>query len=158
MRAPMIIVVDDDPVFRKLISRNLEYEGCIVWSVDSAKDALGIAAINPPDIILADEIMPGMTGIELCRKLRPPLSAGRLPYTIVATAEPESSDPLHAEDLGVDLYIAKLDLIKGLQAGFFRDLFLPLAVRQQLESESTFLAEAAPVAIRPMQTAARAAA
>jgi len=65
-----VMVVDDDRVFRNYIEAQLEMLGCQIVSVESGDAAWPLIQTQPPDLVLLDVFMPGMSGIELCRKIK----------------------------------------------------------------------------------------
>jgi CheY-like chemotaxis protein len=70
MPGPKILVVDDEPGLRLMLAANLELEGFQVLEADSGESALEVAARENPDVVLTDIRMPGITGVELFRRLR----------------------------------------------------------------------------------------
>jgi CheY-like chemotaxis protein len=70
MPGPKILVVDDEPGVRLMLSANLELEGFQVVKADSGESALEVAARENPDVVLTDIRMPGISGVELFRQLR----------------------------------------------------------------------------------------
>jgi len=131
MRKLRVLVADDNPFFRKLIPQFLVKEGYEFRVARDGQEALETAVDFQPDIVITDSVMPRMTGMELCSRLRPAFAQGPVPFTIVMTGTPESSDPKHASDFGVDIYISKKDLLQGLDARRFRFDRLPAAVRSR---------------------------
>ncbi|GAB1445593.1 MAG: response regulator transcription factor [Cyclobacteriaceae bacterium] len=101
-----ILVVDDEPDILEFISYNLKKEG---YQVSTAKDgmkAIEVAQTNPPDLIILDIMMPGLDGVEVCRKLRDiPLFKNTL--IIFLTARSEDYSEIAGFDVGGDDYIAK---------------------------------------------------
>ena len=65
-----ILVVDDDPNVAEVVSRYLEREGFSVTTVGDGRQALDLALGNPPDLVVLDLMLPGMDGLEVCRRLR----------------------------------------------------------------------------------------
>ncbi|MGH9482026.1 MAG: response regulator, partial [Terriglobales bacterium] len=65
-----ILVVDDDEVSRMLTREMLHFKRYTVTAAGSAEEAAGLIAARPPDLILLDVVMPGRSGIELCRELK----------------------------------------------------------------------------------------
>ena len=63
-------MVDDNHLIRRLLGLILEAAGLEVVEAESGEDALALAAEQPPDVWLVDEVMPGLTGSELVRRLR----------------------------------------------------------------------------------------
>jgi response regulator RpfG family c-di-GMP phosphodiesterase len=70
MKQPCVYVVDDEPQICALLTRILQREGYAVRSFTSGRDALDAVAADPPDLIVTDLMMPGMTGLELVRSVR----------------------------------------------------------------------------------------
>ena len=70
MAAPLILVVDDQPVNVQLLRRVLEFEGLRVDTAFNGRDALTSVARQIPDLILLDVMMPDMDGIEVCLRIR----------------------------------------------------------------------------------------
>ena len=104
---PKLLLVDDDPAFRRLSAMALEEAGIEHVAVGSAKDALQAleeARDAPFDLILLDMELPGMKGWELLKLLR---DKGRdIPVVLVTVLE-DVSDKVRALDLGADDYVVK---------------------------------------------------
>jgi len=120
MKPLKVMIADDNPFFRKMLACQLESAGYDVWTVNDGVDALQLVGHLEPDLVITDEIMPRITGIELCSRIRPSFGVGRGPFTIVMTASPESDNPFHARDLGVDLYVSKKQLSGLLDRNLLR--------------------------------------
>ena len=99
----VILVVDDDPTFVRLVSALLEREGHEVLRANDGESALSAIAQRRPDLIVLDIEMPGMSGFEVLSRLR--LNT-RTPVIVVSGREAESERVL-ALDLGGDDYIVK---------------------------------------------------
>jgi len=84
--APLILTVDDDPCVSRVVQLKLENAGFRVEKAVTAEEALAKIVRHKPDIIITDVKMPGMTGIELCRKCEDVLS-GHEYLTIVLTSQ-----------------------------------------------------------------------
>jgi CheY-like chemotaxis protein len=69
-RSARILVVDDNRTLRLLISQALEHAGYVAIGADCAETALEVARTDPPDLLLVDQVMPGMSGAELIRSVR----------------------------------------------------------------------------------------
>jgi diguanylate cyclase (GGDEF)-like protein len=116
-----ILVADDDPVFRIFLTSTLHEWGYDAQSVSSGKDAWDILQQDgAPRVVIADWVMPGMDGLELCRRLR----AGhrtRLPYIIMLSARATTEDLVAGLEGGADDYVAKpvdlLELRARIQVG-----------------------------------------
>ncbi len=101
--ATRILAVDDDPQILDLLKRGLAYEG---YRVDTAADgpaALVSARDNPPDLVVLDWMLPGMDGLEVCRRLR----AGSDIPILLLTAKTGVPDRVTGLDSGADDYLVK---------------------------------------------------
>jgi CheY-like chemotaxis protein len=90
-----VLIVDDDSLNRKLASIRLEDAGFAVVTAESAEDALRIAAASPPDAILSDIRMTGMTGFELSAAIRRDARLAHIPVILLSASEPVASS--HAD-------------------------------------------------------------
>ena len=68
--APRILVVEDESDLALLLTYNLEAEGYVVESVERGDEAELRLAENPPDLVILDWMLPGVSGLEICRRLR----------------------------------------------------------------------------------------
>ncbi|MEM9213380.1 MAG: response regulator transcription factor [Cyanobacteria bacterium P01_F01_bin.150] len=108
-----IVVVEDEEKLARFIEMELGYEG---YEVSVANDGLtGLTTIRDknPDLIILDWMMPGMTGVEVCRRLR---STGVKTPVILLTAKDEVSDRVTGLDAGADDYLVKPFSIEELLA------------------------------------------
>jgi CheY-like chemotaxis protein len=69
-RPPRVLVVDDNELLRALLAQALEHAGYDAITAESGPAALEVAAADPPDLLLVDHLMPGMSGAELIEALR----------------------------------------------------------------------------------------
>ena len=98
-----ILVVDDDPTVADVVSRYLVRDGHEVVCVADGPAALRAAAERPPDLVVLDLMLPGIDGLEVCRRLR-----DRWPVPIVMlTALGEETDRLVGLEMGADDYVTK---------------------------------------------------
>lgn len=104
--AGRVLVVDDEPVNRELIRDTLEYRGHAVEEAGSGVEALERIFANPPDLVLLDVAMPGLDGLEVCRKLKGDPATARIPV-IMITAHVDRRDRLAGIDAGADDYLTK---------------------------------------------------
>ncbi len=98
-----VLVIEDDEQILKLLKRGLAYEG---YEVDTAMDGpsgLAIARDHPPDVVVLDLMLPGMDGLEVCRRLR---AGGPVPILIL-TAKDTVTDRIQGLDMGADDYMVK---------------------------------------------------
>jgi len=101
-----ILVADDDMDIRDLVAFKLEQAGYEVVAVDNGLAALTAATENPPDLVVLDVMMPGMSGIDVCRQLRQDQSTKALPI-ILLTARAQEGDVEVGFGAGADDYIVK---------------------------------------------------
>ena len=98
-----IVVVDDDPTVADVVSRYLVRDGHCVESVRDGYEALTLIARNPPDLVVLDLMLPGIDGLEVCRRLR-----ARWPIPVVMlTALGDENDRLAGFEIGADDYVTK---------------------------------------------------
>ena len=104
MAGEKIMIVDDEAVVHELLTHYLEREGFRVFSVYSGSHVLDQSAFHKPDLILLDILLPGLDGLEICRRLR----QERL-YTpvIMLTAKDEEIDRILGLEIGADDYVTK---------------------------------------------------
>jgi len=103
--AERILVVDDKPQNHRLIQAMLAPYGYAIASASSGEEAVRVITSDPPDLILLDVVMPGMTGYEVCRWVRANDSTRVLPIVMV-TANPEQ-DKVAAIEAGADDFIVE---------------------------------------------------
>lgn len=101
-----ILVAEDDAALSVMLSYNLEAAGHLVMPVDNGLDALREVSKWKPDLVLLDWMMPGLSGVDLCRRLRM-ATATRYLQIIMLTARGEEQDSVHALDTGADDYLVK---------------------------------------------------
>jgi len=97
------MVVDDDARLGASIRRALAYEGHAVDVVANGTDALAASRDQPPDLVVLDVMLPGIDGIEVCRRLR----AGSDVPILMLTARDAVSDRVAGLDAGADDYLVK---------------------------------------------------
>lgn len=98
-----ILVVDDDANVAEVVSRYLAREGFAVEVVGDGRLAVDRALAEPPDLVVLDLMLPGLDGLEVCRRLR---ALAPVPV-IMLTARGEESDRVVGLELGADDYVAK---------------------------------------------------
>jgi two-component system, OmpR family, phosphate regulon response regulator PhoB len=104
--APRILLVEDETDVALLIRYNLEAEGYVVESVARGEEAELRLAQNPPDLLILDWMLPGISGIEVCRRLRARETTRNLPV-IMVTARREESERVRGLAVGADDYVVK---------------------------------------------------
>lgn len=103
-----VLVIDDSPVYRHLIAGHLREWGFEVTVAESGAEGWRILEQpNSPNLVLLDWVMPGMDGVELCRKLRAQRSSDLYVYIILVTSKENPTDLLKAIEAGVDDYLVK---------------------------------------------------
>ena len=104
MATPLrILVIEDEERIRQFLQRGLSYEGYRVDIAEDGQTGLEIARDQPPDLVLLDVMLPGLDGIEVCRRLR---SGGDLPI-LMLTAKESIEDRVAGLDAGADDYLVK---------------------------------------------------
>lgn len=107
-----ILVVDDDATVADVVARYLRREGYEVETVGDGRVALDRALADPPDLVVLDLMLPGLDGLEVCRRLR---ALAPVPV-IMLTARDQESDRVVGLELGADDYVAKPFSAKELVA------------------------------------------
>jgi DNA-binding response OmpR family regulator len=101
--AARVLVVDDDATVSDVVRRYLERDGLTVEVVGDGEHALARALADPPDLVILDLMLPGMTGLDVCREMH---RTGPVPL-IMLTALGEESDRVLGLELGADDYVTK---------------------------------------------------
>lgn len=101
-----ILVVEDEDAIREMLIMVLEQAGLQVSAAASAEEALSALAENRVDLLVLDWMLPGMSGIELARRLKKESSYKELPI-ILLTARGEEEDKIRGLEIGADDYITK---------------------------------------------------
>lgn len=112
---PKILVVEDDDALGTLLRYNLEREGYDVAMATDGEDALLQAEEQLPDLVILDWMLPKVSGIEVCRRLRQRPRSRNVPI-IMLTARGEESDRIRGLDTGADDYVVKPFAITELSA------------------------------------------
>jgi DNA-binding response OmpR family regulator len=98
-----ILVVDDERPIRRALEVTLTKAGYHVDTATNGDEALTAAALQPPDLVVLDLMLPSMSGLDVCRRLR---EAAPVPV-IMLTARGEEADRIAGLELGADDYVAK---------------------------------------------------
>ena len=102
-QAPRILVVDDDGTVADVVVRYLERDGYDVTATGDGSEAVDLAVAAPPDLVILDLMLPGLDGLEVCRRLR---RIAPIPV-IMLTARGDEVDRVIGLELGADDYVAK---------------------------------------------------
>ena len=103
---PSILLVEDEPSQRAVLSYNLEAEGFEVQTADNGEDALALISEAAPDLILLDWMMQHVSGIEVCRRLKARPETRGIPI-IMLSARSEEVDKVRGLETGADDYVIK---------------------------------------------------
>src|ERR1700686_1817990 len=111
------LIIEDDPDIAESVRYNLESEGfsAVVASTGEQGLKLALDTQNPPIVIVLDLMLPGMNGMDLCRRLRRENQTRRTPI-IMLTAKTSEADRIAGLDVGADDYIAKPFSVRELMA------------------------------------------
>lgn len=101
-----ILIIDDDRLMREILSRTLRKQGYSVVTTTSGDEGLASLEKDPYDLVLCDVIMPGMDGIEVCRRLRARAAFRSLPI-ILLTALSKVEDVVRGLEAGANDYLGK---------------------------------------------------
>lgn len=137
---PLVLLVEDEPAQREVLAYNLEAEGFRVSRAEDGDEALLRVAEEAPDLILLDWMLPNVSGIEVCRRLKT-RSETRATPIIMLSARSEEVDRVRGLETGADDYVTKpysvVELMARVRAQLRRTR--PSAVGQVLEHEDVRL-------------------
>ena len=111
---PRVLVVEDDPTISEVVVRYLEREGLVVEAVADGRDALDAAARVWPDLVVLDLMLPGIDGIEVCRRLKADPQTRYIPVVMV-TVRAGDRDRGQGAAAGADAYLTKPFHLSELQ-------------------------------------------
>ena len=103
---PRVLLVEDEPAQRTVLAYNLEAEGFAVIQADNGEDAMILVDEEEPDIIILDWMMPKVSGIEVCRRLKMRPETRGIPV-IMLSARAEEVDRIRGLETGADDYVVK---------------------------------------------------
>ncbi len=112
---PHVLVVEDEDALSELLSYNLKKEGFRVSLAADGEEAMMLVEERQPEVVVLDWMLPKISGIEVCRRLRSRHETRNLPI-IMLTARGEEADRIRGLDTGADDYIVKPFLMKELFA------------------------------------------
>lgn len=117
-----VLIVDDEHQMRTMLQDNLAFDGYVVRSVNSGEEALDELARHTYSLVILDVMLPGISGIEVCRRLR---TQGMRVPVIMLTARSQESDRVTGLDVGADDYVSKpfsvVELLARVRALVRRD-------------------------------------
>ncbi|KIC41028.1 chemotaxis protein CheY [Ruegeria sp. ANG-S4] len=140
-----VLIVDDSRLQRRILAASLKKWGFEVLEADSGEDAIAICSEDPPDLVLSDWVMPGMSGLEFCQAFRA-MGTDRYSYFILLTSKSEKQEVARGLDAGADDF-----LIKPLEADELRARIAAgarILVMQRELSEKNRLIESALAELR----------
>ncbi|MEL7092872.1 MAG: phosphate regulon transcriptional regulator PhoB [Pseudomonadota bacterium] len=103
---PRVLVVEDEPAQREVLAYNLEAEGFAVSRAQNGEEAMLLVHEDAPDIIVLDWMMPNLSGIEVCRRLKIKPETRGIPV-IMLSARSEEVDKVRGLETGADDYVVK---------------------------------------------------
>ena len=137
---PRVLVVEDEPAQREVLAYNLEAEGFAVSRAQDGEEALLLVDEDLPDIIVLDWMMPHLSGIEVCRRLKIRPETRGIPV-IMLSARAEEVDKVRGLETGADDYVVKpysvIELMARVRAQLRR--VRPSTVGQRLEYDDIVL-------------------
>lgn len=137
---PRVLLVEDEAAQREVLAYNLEAEGFDVARAETGDDALMLADEVGPDLILLDWMLPGVSGIEICRQLKSRPDMRDVPI-IMISARTEEIDRVRGLETGADDYVVKpysvIELMARVRSQLRRTR--PATVGQRLEFEDIIL-------------------
>ncbi|QTN35603.1 phosphate regulon transcriptional regulator PhoB [Cognatishimia activa] len=137
---PKVLLVEDEPAQREVLKYNLQSEGFDVVAAADGDEAILLVEEETPDIIVLDWMLPGISGIEICRRIKSK-SHTRLIPVIMLSARAEEVDRVRGLETGADDYVVKpysvLELMARVRSQLRR--VRPASVGQRLEYEDIIL-------------------
>ena len=106
MAAPLILVAEDEEALGQLLQYNLDKEGYRIALAVDGDEAMLLAEEETPDLVVLDWMLPKLSGIEVCRRLRAGRKTRNVP-SVMLTARGEETDRVRGLDTGADDYIVK---------------------------------------------------
>ncbi|MCY1125629.1 phosphate regulon transcriptional regulator PhoB [Frigidibacter sp. RF13] len=113
--SPSVLVVEDEPAQREILAYNLEAQGFRVAQADDGEEALLMVAEDTPDVIVLDWMLPSVSGIEVCRRLKSRAETKGVPI-IMLSARSEEVDLVRGLETGADDYVVKPYSVAELMA------------------------------------------
>ncbi|MFK7868884.1 MAG: phosphate regulon transcriptional regulator PhoB [Roseobacter sp.] len=137
---PRVLVVEDEPAQREVLAYNLEAEGFAVNKAENGEEALMLVEETAPDVIVLEWMMPNLSGIEVCRRLKIRSETRSIPI-IMLSARSEEVDRVRGLETGADDYVIKPYSVIELMARVRSQLrrVRPSATGERLEYEDIVL-------------------
>lgn len=137
---PNVLLIEDEPAQREVLAYNLNAEGFDVATTDNGDEALILVDEVQPDVIILDWMLPGVSGIEICRRLKMKPETRNIPV-IMLTARTEEADRVRGLETGADDYVVKPYSVMELLARVRTQLrrVRPASVGELLEFEDIVL-------------------
>lgn len=137
---PRILIVDDDPVNLQVLTQLLSREFGSIIAVDNGEEAVGIMMRSPGiDLVITDWVMPGMSGLDLCRSIRCRYLMSELPVLMLTGISVSDEDISVCFDAGVNDILGKPVQPEALKARVRTLLELRKSVQQTVRTEMAFL-------------------
>ena len=135
-----VLLVEDEPAQREILAYNLEAEGFLVSRAETGDEALVLVDEVVPDLIVLDWMLPGVSGIEICRRLKTRPATRNVPV-IMLSARSEEADRVRGLETGADDYVVKPYSVVELMARVRTQLrrTRPAAVGQKLSFDDIIL-------------------
>ena len=118
---PTILLVEDEPAQRAVLAYNLKSEGFDVIEAEDGEEALVMAQDSLPDLVLLDWMLPHVSGLEVCRRLKSGKATRALPV-IMLSARSEELDKVRGLETGADDYMVKPYSVAELMARVRKEL------------------------------------
>lgn len=137
---PKVLLVEDEPAQREVLSYNLQSEGFDVVTAADGDEAMLLVDEESPDIIVLDWMLPGISGIEICRRLKSKSQTRSIPV-LMLSARSEEVDRVRGLETGADDYVVKPYSVLELMARVRNQLrrVRPASVGLRLEYEDIVL-------------------
>ena len=137
---PTVLIVEDEPAQREVLAYNLEAEGFRVVKAENGEEGLLMVEEEAPDIIVLDWMLPNVSGIEVCRRLKTRTETRNIPI-LMLSARSEDVDKVRGLETGADDYVVKpysvIELMARVRAQLRRTR--PATVGERLEYQDIIL-------------------
>ena len=137
---PTVLIVEDEHAQREILAYNLKAEGYRVVNAADGDEALFYLDEQPPDVVVLDWMLPGVSGIEICRRIKMRNQSSNI-SVIMLSARCEESDRIHGLETGADDYVIKPYSVNELMVRVRNQLrrTRPAATGQRLEFDGIVL-------------------